>query len=154
MPRRRGCALICLVLAACGPRGDTESPDPETSLAWLEGTWESVSGTSRNVETWEVTPGGLRGSNVTWDQGVEVHREALQVREEAGAVIYRAAPQGQTANDFTLVHSRRRTASFEDPGHDWPQRIRYARDGDVLRAVVSGLAEGSRTVTWTWHRTR
>ena len=66
--------------------------------------------------------------------------------------MYRALPQGQAVHDFPLVSQGTNTVTFEDPGHDWPQRIHYKVVVSALRAVVSGTGEGSRTATWTWRR--
>jgi hypothetical protein len=33
---------------------------------------------------------------------------------------------------------------FENPSHDFPQRIEYRRDGNVLRAEASGIDKGVR----------
>jgi hypothetical protein len=151
-------ALVWLGLAACAPVAPVSVAAPASTgvdrLAWLEGTWESEEGDSRNVETWWVEGDALRGTNITWQAGNEVHREELELLQVAGVITYRAAPQGQAANDFALVTSDGSSATFEDPAHDWPQRIQYVRHGDDLKAVVSGLHEGSRTATWSWHRER
>jgi hypothetical protein len=40
---------------------------------------------------------------------------------------------------------------FENPGHDFPQRLIYRRDGDRLTARIEGQAGGrTRTVEWAY----
>lgn len=38
---------------------------------------------------------------------------------------------------------------FADPAHDYPQRIRYWRDGAMLRAEISKM-DGSRVNRWAY----
>jgi hypothetical protein len=42
---------------------------------------------------------------------------------------------------------------FADPGHDYPQRIRYAREGDRMTAEIS-LMDGSRGQGFAFRRCR
>ena len=42
---------------------------------------------------------------------------------------------------------------FENPEHDYPQRILYLRDGDELTARIEGTAGGvEKSSEWTWTR--
>jgi len=38
---------------------------------------------------------------------------------------------------------------FENRDHDYPQRIRYWREGEVLMAEIS-LADGSKPMRWRY----
>lgn len=40
---------------------------------------------------------------------------------------------------------------FENPDHDYPQRIRYWREGDILKAEIS-LLDGSKAVQFLFNR--
>jgi len=40
---------------------------------------------------------------------------------------------------------------FENPDHDFPQRIEYARAGDTLTATISTM-DRERTFSWSWTR--
>lgn len=143
--------LVALTVTACALPEPSAVPT-SSSWHWLEGTWEFVKGDIRTVERWERGVEGLRGTNTTWKDGEPVHRESLKLLIVDGIWVYRASPEGQESNDFRLVSRSDRAAVFEDPEHDWPQRIAYAREGEVLRAVASGIDPGSRSATWTWRR--
>jgi hypothetical protein len=42
-------------------------------------------------------------------------------------------------------------AVFENPGHDFPQRIIYRREGDSLIARIEGEVDGRRrSAQWEW----
>ena len=42
---------------------------------------------------------------------------------------------------------------FTNPAHDYPQRIRYWREGDKLIAEIA-LIDGKRAVSWTYEPVR
>jgi len=41
--------------------------------------------------------------------------------------------------------------SASHAGHDFPQRIEYAREGDVLTATISTM-DRTREFSWSWTR--
>jgi hypothetical protein len=43
--------------------------------------------------------------------------------------------------------------TFFNVAHDYPQRIRYWREGDVLNAEIA-LKDGSKPMRWVYHRAR
>lgn len=45
----------------------------------------------------------------------------------------------------------RASATFENPAHDFPQRIVYRRTGDSMVATISAL-NGSNAMSWTYMR--
>jgi hypothetical protein len=62
-------------------------------------------------------------------------------------------PGGRAPVLFPLVASGRTSATFENRAHDYPQRITYRRNGNVMVATLS-LADGSRPISWTFRRRR
>ena len=124
---------------------------PSRDLAWLVGYWLAEEGDRREVEHWKADGDALRGRNESWRGGELVHHERLQIVKHGETVVYRADPATQAGHEFPLVEHAEGVVRFEDPAHDWPQRIVYTRQGDELTATVSG-GEGnkSRTAVWTW----
>ena len=51
--------------------------------------------------------------------------------------------------EFALSGQGTRMIEFANPGHDYPQRIRYWREGDTLNAEIS-LMDGSRASRWSY----
>jgi hypothetical protein len=74
----------------------------------------------------------------------------IEADAERGLVLW-ASPQGIKPTRFRLVMIERRQLVFENPGHDYPQRIRYVRDGNILIATISML-DGSKPATWRYRR--
>jgi hypothetical protein len=54
---------------------------------------------------------------------------------------------------FTSASVSESTVIFENPTHDYPQRVGYQRDGDSLLAWIDGTANGkSRRVDFPYRR--
>ena len=64
--------------------------------------------------------------------------EFLRIERAAGNVDYVAQPSGRPPTRFRMTDASAAHADFANPEHDFPQRIRYAREGDLLRAEISG----------------
>ena len=77
------------------------------------------------------------------------------IRPVNGALAFEASPRGQATALFPVVEFTDSTIAFENPEHDFPQRIRYARrSGDSLFAAISGTARGrARTINFEYART-
>src|SRR5205809_205592 len=73
------------------------------------------------------------------------------VRGRAGPVADGAGAAGGPAVPFRLTAHGRTSATFDNPGHDFPQRIRYVRTGNMMVATISAL-DGSNAMSWTYRR--
>lgn len=74
--------------------------------------------------------------------------------DESGQVLYVAKPSGQVETVFTLKRVSASEAVFENPGHDFPQRIIYSLlpDGGLL-AAIEGIRDGGlRRVEFPYRR--
>ena len=81
-----------------------------------------------------------------------VESETTIIRRLGGRAVYEASPGGATPVTFTETARGARQVTFANPGHDYPQRIRYWRDGPELVAEIS-LADGGRPMRWRYRRT-
>ena len=70
-----------------------------------------------------------------------------------GKLVYWASPEGGARVAFTEVSRGPQEIVFANPAHDYPQRIRYWREGKRLDAQVS-LLDGSKSITWRYRRDR
>ena len=64
--------------------------------------------------------------------------EFLRIESGGGKVEYVAQPSGRPPTRFRLSDASAAHAEFTNPEHDFPQRIRYSREGDLLKAETSG----------------
>ena len=63
--------------------------------------------------------------------------EFLQIRQQGADIFYVAKPSGQPEASFKLIRGSNREAVFENPEHDFPQRIIYRLqpDGSLLARI-------------------
>ena len=64
------------------------------------------------------------------------------VQEDNGDIFFVANPSGQKEARFKLMILTDREARFENPEHDFPQRIIYRRNGESLVGRVEGMSKG------------
>jgi len=85
----------------------------------------------------------MLGMGRTIANGKTVFHEFLQIRDRADGIVYIAQPNGGTAVEFKLVKINDNEAVFENPQHDFPQRITYQRviDGSLV-AAIEGQEKG------------
>jgi hypothetical protein len=121
--------------------------DDLSKLAWLGGCWRSESGDVSSVEHWLPLAGGtMLGVSRTVRGGETVAYEFMQIRTEVdGLPVFVAQPSGRPPTLFPLVRISTSEAVFENPEHDFPQRIVYSsKDGDRLDARIEGVRNGER----------
>lgn len=122
---------------------------------WLAGCWAGQGGMER--ECWLPAAGGvLFGINRTLGtDGKERAFEHLRIEERPDGIAYVARPGGGEPVTFRLVEHGPENVVFENPRHDFPQRVEYALldDGRQLCAAVSDLT-GERLHRWCWRRAR
>ena len=122
-----------------------------SQLAWLSGVWIGSSGSD---ERWTTAAGGsMLAIGRTMRDGVMGEFEFLCIAERNGGLVYQAMPNGRSpATDFTLTRIDSRSATFENPAHDFPKAIRYTlKPDDTLEAVVSS-GPNERGLTFTFKR--
>jgi len=137
------------LLAAAAPSLAATADD----LAWMTGEWTAEHDGSWTEERWSSAQGGmLLGTSRTVAGGKVREFEFLRVQpDKDGALAYIAQPGGATPTTFRLAQHDAASATFENPAHDFPQRIRYVRDGTALTATISML-DGSKAINWTLTR--
>jgi hypothetical protein len=131
-------ALLLLGASAAGPAARV------TQLAWLAGCWEQAAGPRLVEEQWTRPRGGLMlGSGRTVRADSLVEYEQTRIFERGGRLVYGANPSGQAAAEFESIELSDSAVTFENPGHDFPQRVMYRRHGaDSLIGRVEGMRDG------------
>ena len=71
------------------------------------------------------------------------------VRAADGTLALHAAPEGGKETIFPVLEQGVRDISFANPDHDYPQRIRYWREGRLLMAETA-MMDGSNAQNWTY----
>lgn len=113
-------------------------------VAWLEGCWEAGAADRSVEEQWMAPRGGsMIGMSRTVRAGSLAGYELVVIREDGDRLAYQAHPSGQAAAVFTSRIVTADSVVFENPEHDYPQRIGYRRAGeDGLTAWIEGMRAG------------
>ena len=150
---------LAVLLIALGPGAQAQSPKPTINdLSWLAGCWEgNIRGREVN-EQWMKPGGGIMlGMARTVAQGKAAEFEFTQIREDKdGAIYYVARPSGQPEASFKLIKLQNKEAVFENPQHDFPQRIIYRLEaGGSLFARVEATEKGQlRGIDYPYKRAK
>ena len=114
-------------------------------LSWISGCWQQTGTAGRLVEEQWMTPRGntMMGMSRTVRGDSVIEFEQLRISERAGKAVYHALPSGQQPSEFTAATVTDTMVAFENPQHDFPQRIIYRKRGtDSLIARVEGTMNG------------
>ena len=133
----------------------TSQPPAGGPLDWLVGTWctEPENG-AYMCESWApMDRGVMRGEATRVKDGRVSVGETMRIRVGESGVFFHAEPKGQAPTDFRAVRidSKLPAVTFENPAHDYPQRIRYWREQGLLMAEIS-MADGSKPRRWAFRR--
>ena len=139
--------VIALLVAGSAAANDA------ADLGWLAGDWVEAGGGRLSEESWMPPRGGrLIGMSRS---GKAAERGMFEyMRIEAGLngrLDFIAMPNGATPSAFQLVEQTASSIRFANPAHDYPQQIRYWREGELLMAEIS-LKDGSKPQRWRYAR--
>jgi hypothetical protein len=134
--------LVAIVLGTGAVAGQKSGVD---QLIWLSGCWSSDNGKQQVDECW-MRPAGqsMLGSSRTVAGGKTVLTEHIQIREKDGQLAYIVTiGMGAKPVVFKQIKSTDGEVIFENPEHDFPQRIIYRRESpDKLFARIEGKEKG------------
>ena len=119
---------------------------------FLSGTWKVLG--KENYEHWDATNDqSMRGAGYSMKSGLPSITEYLEIRKE-GATVYLIATVPRQNNGESIRFKLNQVGakfSFENPDHDFPQKIVYERlDQDNLQVSLSG--KGESVISYTLER--
>jgi hypothetical protein len=141
MPTRLILVAALLLLA-----GATAKAADISQLAWLGGCWKAETAEPGSGEHWLPLAGGtMLGVSRTVKQGMTIEFEFMQIGTmQNGGLAFTAMPSGQRATVFPMLRLAEAEVVFENPEHDFPQRVIYQREGTAkLRARIEGMRRGA-----------
>lgn len=137
----RAFVVVCLGTAAA----DAAPPGRIADFAFMAGCWQGGDAQTSMEEVWMRAGGGtMLGSARVLAGGKSVFSEFVEVAEKPnGLVMTVALGIGKPGVSFPRIAAGPDEVVFENPTHDFPQRIRYRRqaDGSVM-ARVEGVEKG------------
>jgi hypothetical protein len=127
-------------------------PATIAQAAWIGATWIGTGANNLTVEERWTPPasGAMIGVGRTLRGPQMTGLEFLCIVEREGTLVYAAMPWARSpATPFVLTGITADSATFENPSHDYPKMIRYARlpDGSLQTTVSAGGDVRAQTVT-------
>ncbi|HEU0098258.1 MAG TPA: DUF6265 family protein [Allosphingosinicella sp.] len=123
---------------------------------WLSGHWlhEDKEKSAWTEESWLVRGDMMVGVGMSGSgEAVESYEYMRIARGKDGRMTFWGSPRGSAPVPFPMVSLSAAEVVFENPAHDYPTRISYRREDDVLIATVSG-PNGSKAQSWRYRRVR
>ncbi len=126
-------------------------PMPE----WMAGVWEHADAQGWADEYWTPLRGDimLGSARSGKDERLNFWEQMRIQKEDDGAVVLWVVSADQKPVQFEATVSAENAIMFENPDHDYPQRIYYWREGNVLKAEIS-LIDGTKPVQFSYRLMR
>ena len=148
---------VLIMIVSCVANAQTAKPSIN-DLSWLAGCWEANMRGNQVNEQWMKPAGGIMlGMARTVILGKTIEFEFTQIREDKdGAIYYVAKPSGQAEASFKLVKLENKEAVFENPEHDFPQRVIYRLqpDGSLFARVEANDKGKIRGLDYPYKRAK
>ena len=114
--------------------------------AWLIGTWNNQLATDTVTETWQrQSDSSFVGASSFKGKGAS-SEERIVLTQTGGHLLYVPTVSNQNAGQpvtFNATSVSEKELVFENPAHDFPQKISYRQiTDDSLVAEVSGMING------------
>ncbi|HYI77263.1 MAG TPA: DUF6265 family protein [Chryseolinea sp.] len=115
--------------------------------SWLIGKWSNTGKQRHDYETWKkYNDSTYLGKSYSIENGDTVSSESIKLVEDSEGIYYIPVVQGQNNNlpvSFKLIVVDANKLVFENPAHEFPQRISYQLVSvDSLVAEISGMIKG------------
>ncbi len=147
--------VACLLAMAAMPIA--ASAASLADLAWLSGCWAASNQEPGSGEQWMPPAGGtMLGVSRTVRDSKTVAFEFIRiVEQDDGGLVFIASPSGQSTTSFSMASLDDREVIFENPDHDFPQRIIYRLvSAEDLLGRIEGTIDGTeRAVDFPMERT-
>lgn len=118
---------------------------------WLSGLWAMEDGANWAEEYWTSARGGMMLGTGREGFGPEIRAwESMRIAlNREGRLVLYAQPKGGPPIEFPMATMSDAAIEFANGAHDYPQRIRYWRQGQLLMAETAKL-DGSEAQRWNY----
>ncbi|HRG18244.1 MAG TPA: DUF6265 family protein [Flavobacterium lutivivi] len=116
-------------------------------MSWLEGSWENKLPEGTLTETWQkINDSTYSGQTLFIKEKDTIHFEEIVLSQKGETLFYTPTVKGQNNDEpieFKLTNSTENEFIFENPKHDYPQKIAYKKlNANNLVATISGKQQG------------
>jgi hypothetical protein len=145
-------AVSTMCFVSCKTESSKNSFDKLDKMTWLIGEWENKMPDGDLTETWSRLNDSTLTGRALFIKGKDtLHYEDIVLIQKGQNLIYAPTVKGQNDNkavEFKMIENEKENEEeneflFENPAHDYPQKIVYKRVNDTsLVATISGKQQG------------
>lgn len=133
-------SFFCLM--SCQNKSDKKF-DKLEKMSWLVGSWEQKLPEGTLVESWKKeNDSTFTGTSYFVKEKDTMHSESVVLTQMKEDLFYIPTVIGQNNDEpvsFKLTSDTENTFTFENPAHDYPQKITYKKvNDDNMLASISG----------------
>lgn len=138
--------LLLLAIVSC-KNSEKDEKDKIKSANWLLGKWSTKTADGDLSEKWiQLNDSTFQGESFFIKGKDTLHFESILLQQNGEELIYNATVKGQNENKavaFKMTAGTEKQLVFENPKHDYPQKITYSLiNKDSLVASISGVQLG------------
>ena len=145
MKAKKLITLLTILSFASTTYGQGTNEQQFKKLTWLVGKWNRTNAKAgeSGYETWEkVNALKLTGKGVTLKEAQVVFLEHLELSIRGSDIVYAVRlKEEKTPIFFKLTEINKDGFTCENPQHDFPKKIVYKREGENVKAIISGNGE-------------
>lgn len=121
--------LFCIGLISCA-KEELKKPD------FLVGYWNRTNNNPGSL-TYEIWDTDFTGIGFTMQQSDTVFKEILSIVKINDTLVLKVEGVNETPTLFKFTEQSETSFTCENPENEFPKKIRYFMDGDLLKAVIS-----------------
>jgi hypothetical protein len=151
-------SIVCALWVSAANGQGAVSPPAATAmqvLSRMAGCWRQETERSATIDEMWMAPAGevMLGTSRTTTKGRTAEYEFMRIRSDSSGVTFFALLPGQPETAFRLVRIDAQTVVFENAMHDFPQRVIYRIERDMLTGRIEGTQNGkTRSVDYPMRR--
>jgi len=132
------CCIFLFINIACAQVTATDIK----KLNWLEGNWKRTGmkeGRSGNEHWTKLSDTEWQGIGVNMKGQDTAFVEKIKIIQKGEHIYYVAdVPENKEPVLFKFISITEDSFVCENPKHDFPKKISYRKDGNMLKAIISG----------------
>lgn len=142
-------AATILSLVSCQNKSELKF-EKIKKMDWLVGSWEQKLPDGIITEIWtKENDSTFSGKSYFIKTKDTIHLENIVLTQQKDELLYIPTVNGQNNDEpttFKMTSDVENTFSFENPAHDYPQKITYKKVSETnLVATISGKQQGKIT---------